>query len=331
MLFLRDTVLEGAILTEAQAINADFTGACLTGATLEAWNIDSTTTLKNVDCRYVFLRETSNEEGHRERRPHNPDKMFQPGDFEKFFKEMLDEVRILIRNGIDPVAFHAAMQNIMEQNPEITQASIKAYDKQGDDVLLTLQVPEGTDKAKIEQDWDSGYQAGLKAGRNAEQLRSGPKFEKLAFLLAEKSITTIQRTEVMTGNDQSQNIDVKGDFTVTANNSVVSLRDTSVQVTNQIAQLSDAPTQTQLKDLLAQLQTAIEAESAMSEAEKTEALEEVRQIAAAGQSPQDGPMKAAAKRALNVLKGMTVGVAGATKFAEACSGLLPAIALLFGL
>ena len=88
----RDAVLEGAVLTEAQAVNADFTGAHLTGATLEAWNINSTTTLKNIDCRYVFLRETPDARGSRERRPHDPDKLFQSGDFEKLFKEMLDEV-----------------------------------------------------------------------------------------------------------------------------------------------------------------------------------------------------------------------------------------------
>lgn len=328
---LRDAVLEGAILTEAQAVNADFTGAHLTGATLEAWNIDSTTTLKNIDCRYVFLRETPDVTGSRERRPHDPDKLFQPGDFEKFFKEMIDEVQILIRNGIDPIAFRAAMKNIMEQNPKITQDSIRGYEKQGEDVLLTLQVPPETDKGKLERDWDSGYQSGLKAGREVAQLESGPKFEKLAFLLAEKNITNIQRTEVMTGNDQSQNIDVKGDFTVTANNSVVSFRDTSGQVTNQITQLGDEPTQAQLKDMLAQLQAAIEGEPNLSEAEKTEALEEVKQIAAAGQAPEDGPMKKAAKRALNVLKGMTVGLGATTQFVTACHGLLPAIALLFGL
>ena len=32
-----------------------------------------------------------------ERHPHNPDKVFQPGDFEKLFKEILDDVRILMR------------------------------------------------------------------------------------------------------------------------------------------------------------------------------------------------------------------------------------------
>ncbi len=84
---LSGAMLEGAILTEVQAVNADFTGARLTGATLEAWNIDSTTTLKNIDCRYVFLRETPDARGSLERRPHNPDKDFQPGDFEKFLKK----------------------------------------------------------------------------------------------------------------------------------------------------------------------------------------------------------------------------------------------------
>ena len=330
---LKDAVLEGAILTEAQAVNADFTGARLTGATLEAWNIDSTTTLKNIDCRYVFLRETPDARGSLERRPHNPDKMFQPGDFEKFFKEMPDEVQILIRNGVDPNAFRAALQNIMEQNPDITQDSVKAIEKQGADFLVTLQVPEGTNKAKVERDWDNGYQAGLKAGRDAGLLESAQEFKTFAALAVQRPITihNQNRNQAMTGNDQSQNIDVKGDFTVTANNSVVSLRDTSGQVTNQITQLGDNPTQAQLKDMLAQLQAAIEEEPNLSEAEKTEALEEVKQIAAAGQAPQDGPMKKAAKRALTVLKGMTVGLGVTTQFVTACNGLLPAIALLFGL
>ena len=323
---LRDAVFEGAILTEAQAVNADFTGARLTGATLEAWNIDSTTTLKNIDCRYIFLRETPDERGLRERRPHNPDKVFQPGDFEKFFKEMLDEVQILIRNGVDPLAFRAALQNIMKQNPDITP---KAYERHGTDIMVTLQVPDGTDKADVERAWDEGYQTGLKAGRNVERLESADIWKEMALLGAGKNITFENRNEVMTGNDQSQTFG--GDVNINANQSVVNLRDISGQVNVQISQLSDEPTQTQLKDLLAQLQTAIEDEESLSEEEKTEALAEVKEIAKAGQAPEDGPMKKAARRSLNVLKGMTVGVGSATKFVEACNGLLPAIALLFGL
>jgi hypothetical protein len=77
---------------------------------------------------------------------------------------MLDTVQILIRNGVDPDAFRTAFEQVMAENPAITRESIQAMEKQGDDVLLTLQVPEGTDKAQVERSWDQGYQLGLKAG-----------------------------------------------------------------------------------------------------------------------------------------------------------------------
>jgi uncharacterized protein YjbI with pentapeptide repeats len=48
---LQAAQLNGANLTGAQCVGTDFTGACLTGACLEAWNIDETTILKDIDCR----------------------------------------------------------------------------------------------------------------------------------------------------------------------------------------------------------------------------------------------------------------------------------------
>jgi len=38
-------------------------------------------------------------------------------------------------NGIDPIAFRVAIKNLVEQNPDVTQDSIKAYEKQGEDVF----------------------------------------------------------------------------------------------------------------------------------------------------------------------------------------------------
>ncbi len=330
-LTLESVILTRSILSNARLHKTILEGANLTGAILEGWNIDSTTVLKNIDCRYVFLLEKPNKNGDQERRPHDPNKTFQPGDFEKFFKEMLDEVQILIRDGIHPTAFRAAFQSIMQQNPNITPDAITGYEKHGSDVMLTLQVPEGTNKADLEHAWEEGYQTGLKAGRDAEKLESIDFLKQTLLLSAGKNNTFVNENKLMTGNDQSQNIDVTGDFTVTANQSVVSLRAISGQVNNQITQLSDEPTQTQLKDLLTQLQTAIEAEPAFTEEQKTEALEEVKELAAAGQAPQDGPMRKAAKRAITVLKGMTVGLGETTKFVEACNGLLPAISALFAL
>jgi len=328
---LEKAVLKDAILTEVQAIRADFTGVCLTGAILEAWNIDGSI-LEDIDCQYVFLREYPDEKGSRDRHPHNPDKFYQPGDFEKRFKEIPDEVKILIRNGVDPNALRSALKTTIDKNPDITQDAIKSFERQGKDVVMTLKVPEKSDKGKIERDWDDGYQSGLQAGKEEALIENAQEMKALAMLLAQKPITihNESRNKVVTGSDQSQNIEVKGDFSVVANQSVVSLRDISGQVNNQVAALGDESSQAQLKDLLTQLQTAIEAEPELSEEDKTEALEEIKEIATAGQALQDGQMKKVAKRAIMVLKGVTVGLGETTKFVEACNGLLPAIAHLFG-
>ena len=135
---LRRANLEQANLREVQAVGTDFTGASLTGACLEAWNIDSTTTLAQIDCRFVYLLEQPNADGHRERRPHHPDKTFQPGDFEKFFKEVLDTVQILIRGGVNPEAFQAAFQQIMQEH-QMTPDAVKGIEKTGDTVIIPRQ------------------------------------------------------------------------------------------------------------------------------------------------------------------------------------------------
>jgi uncharacterized protein YjbI with pentapeptide repeats len=145
-----DTDLRGADLSEALATGADFTGAYLTGACLEAWNIDHTTILADIDCQFIFLLQDENERGDRERRPHDYNKIFEKGDFEKLYSKVMTTIQILLRNGITREAFAAAMQRVMAENPEITSDAIQGIEKKGKDVLLTLQVPT-TDKAKVEQ------------------------------------------------------------------------------------------------------------------------------------------------------------------------------------
>ena len=61
----------------------DFYQANLTGACLEAWNIDSTTQLEGAIADYVYLR---NNQG--ERRPSSGE--FAPGEFTKLFQKVLE-------------------------------------------------------------------------------------------------------------------------------------------------------------------------------------------------------------------------------------------------
>ncbi|MEO0376184.1 MAG: hypothetical protein AAF329_16495 [Cyanobacteria bacterium P01_A01_bin.17] len=111
---------------------------------------------------------------------------------------------------------------------------------------------------------------------------------------------------------------------------VVNLGTISGDVTNAIDQLpgnseSDEPS---LKDLLTQLQAAIEATSALPSEDKAEALEQVKVLAEAGQAPEDTGLKKAAKTAMKVLKGTAAGLPDITELVQACSTLLPAIGAL---
>ena len=148
--------LKNANLREANCVGTTFTRAQLTGAILESWNIDNTTVFKNVDCQYVFLLEKETPQGTRERRPHDPSATFNPGDFEKLFSEASNLVEVLIRDGLDREAFGKVFQELMDKFG-ITPADIKGVERKGTDVLVTVEVPEETDKGDVEKTLRLGY------------------------------------------------------------------------------------------------------------------------------------------------------------------------------
>jgi uncharacterized protein YjbI with pentapeptide repeats len=107
----------------------------------------------------------------------------------------------------------------------------------------------------------------------------------------------------------------------------------SGSVTNTINQLPASPDSDSLgiKELLAQLQTAIEAELGLTDEDKVEALEQIKTLAEAGQKPEDNGLQKAAKTSIKVLKGTIASLPDAAKLAESCAKLLPAIATLLAL
>ncbi|MEG3859339.1 hypothetical protein [Microcoleus sp. herbarium12] len=85
-----------------------------------------------------------------------------------------------------------------------------------------------------------------------------------------------------------------------------------------------------IKELLTQLQEAIEADLNLSEDDKKDALEQVQELAKAAQNPNDGGMKEKAKTADRMLGRIMKSVPQATKFLEFCNNLLPLITKFFG-
>jgi len=84
-------------------------------------------------------------------------------------------------------------------------------------------------------------------------------------------------------------------------------------------------------EAVSQLQAAIEAEAELPDEDKTEALEQVKTLAEAGQKPEDNVLQKAAKTSMKILKGTIASLPDAAKLAESCVKLLPAIAALLAL
>ncbi|NJL89898.1 MAG: hypothetical protein HC916_09020 [Coleofasciculaceae cyanobacterium SM2_1_6] len=328
--------LEWAILTKVQAVGTDFTNAHLTGACLEAWNIDSNTQLEQVDCQYVFLLEHPNQKGDRERRPHDPTKSFEPGDFAKLYKEVMNTVEVLLRNGLNPEAFNLAFQKLMVENPEITTASIQGLQKKGDDVLVTIEVPEGTDKAKIERDFLEPYklQAALLEAKtlHAQDIKEitlalikNPPANPIINLTNDVNSESKAMTDSTDSSRKIENRD--GNVTAIQGDNVT----VSGNVANIINELPDSPKPDQpgIKELLSQLQQAIETDPELAPEKKAKALKQLQALATAGQDPTSG--KDLADDAITMLKGIIASLPSAAALAKTCSELLPSIASLFGL
>ena len=93
---------------------------------------------------------------------------------------------------------------------------------------------------------------------------------------------------------------------------------------------SSEPDKPGIKELLTQLQAAIEADPNLSNDDRNDALEQVKDLAEAAQNPNDGGMKEKAAKAGRMLGRIISGIPTATQLVEACSKLLPLITKVFG-
>jgi len=145
--------LRNADLSQAQCVNADFSGATLTGACLEAWNIDSTTILKDVQADFVYLLQNQ-----KERRPASGN--FAPGEFTKFFQEVLDTVDLIFREGMDWKAFLISLNNLKVSAGESgEEIAVQSIENKGDNVFVVrLNVPSQIDKATIHEQFQQDYE-----------------------------------------------------------------------------------------------------------------------------------------------------------------------------
>jgi uncharacterized protein YjbI with pentapeptide repeats len=344
---LRKTNLNDANLREANVLGTDFTGAYLTGTCIEAWNIDATTILENVDCQHIFLLEQPNIRGTRERRPSSSS--FAPGEFTKLFQEVLSTIDLIFQDGIDWKAFASAFKTLQVQNQD-TELTIQSIENKGDGVIVVrVNAPLDADKEKIHSEFNQNYDVALKALEAKYQAELQAKDEQItlhrekysdlkeiSLLMAQRPINinaTAESKSMNDSTDSSRKIsigNIGGDFN--ASGSALNLGDVSGTVTNSLNQLQSTnhPNASELADLLKKLQTAIENETDQP-LDKDEALEQVNTLAQAGQNPQDAPLKKEANKAVKLLRGAIAVLPSTATLVKACSELLPAIMKLLSL
>ena len=179
---LQDVNLEGADLTGAnlqgvnltdadlstvQALGTNFSGSILTGACIEDWNINNATNLNNVICDYIYLKEGEwNNEiqqyDFKERRPSDPNRNFESGEFVKLVEEYVETVDLIFKNGIDWRAFLNSFQDLQVEYGE-QNVSIQAIEKKSDGAfVIRLNVPSEADKAEINGHTKKSYKTNLK-------------------------------------------------------------------------------------------------------------------------------------------------------------------------
>ncbi len=346
---LRSADLQNTNLAETKLIGADLTGAYLTGACIESWNIDKAI-LNDINCQFCFLREHPDAQGRRERRPHDPDRLYEPGEFEKILSKTNNIVEVLLRHCTTQQEFNSVLQQLMQEHPNLSIQRLEMEHK-GNDVLLAIEVPENTDKGQIERSLLQAYDRIKQLEGKVEELHllRAADAKDIAILAlqgqpstpAQITVSQTQGNHNMTEQDKTSINTGSGSVvntgTMTTSGSTINLGDISGQVTNTINQLPDTPDSTQpnLKDLLTQLQTALQTDPNLSEDDKAEALSQIQTLAQAGQSPQQPEQKTLAKRALQMLTGIittaTATLTGTTGLLTAWNKLQPLIKGIFGL
>jgi uncharacterized protein YjbI with pentapeptide repeats len=337
---LKDANLKNANFTEALVLRTDFTGAKMTGACLEAWNIDSTTNLNQVDCAYVYLRNKKEE-----RRPSSGE--FASGEFTKLFREVLSTVDLIFRNGIDWKAFTYSFDKMVLDN-QGTELSIQSIENKGDGVVVVrVNAPPVADKAKLHSEFNKNYEERLKALESDYRERLKAKDEEIVAIYRQnnadmKEITTLlakrdinvqnyanaESKYMSNSNESNRSVNIGGDVT----GSMINLGEISDSVSNVINQLPSSPDPNEpgIKERLTELQKAVEEDTELQPDDKADLLEQVKALAEAEQISEPDKKESLVRNAKKIFIATLIGLPATATLVEASSKLLPIITRLLG-
>jgi uncharacterized protein YjbI with pentapeptide repeats len=153
--------LSKAFLSEAKALNTNFTLANLTGACIQDWNINQRTIFEEVICDYIYYGFDWETKTYQDRRPHDPNKIFNAGDFQRLIETARETVDLIFSDGIDWKAFLESFHGLQieSENSELSIAGI--LKKRDGTFVIQIDAPQNTDKAELENRFYQVYEQKL--------------------------------------------------------------------------------------------------------------------------------------------------------------------------
>ena len=334
---LQNADLSRAKLARSHLARANLTGAILTGACIENWGATSSTKLEGIVCEYIYMRLPSSGNPDPNRMP--PQGTFQPGQFQLFIRSLLETFDLYHDRDINPTAAIVALRSLA--NEYLQSLQIVALEKQDKRILIKVKTFADTDSRKLQAEYFNRYRQ-LIEGKEAyllpEDAILAEKLNKLLQKLKQGSRTVylyntgliLEATEVGMTIDRSRKINIKtggGDIDVSGAGAFNAGDISNSTVANTINQLPESSETSKLmKEMLAQLQAAIQAEAVLSTEDKSDALEEVKVLAEAGKNYRDAGMQKMARKAIRLLQGTIAELPPSSRLVIECDRLLPAIA-----
>nr|WP_293134896.1 pentapeptide repeat-containing protein [Okeania sp. SIO3I5] len=168
---LQNANLSRARLVQTLLEGADLTRATLTGACVEDWGISNTTQLIEIDCNYIFLKYPE-----RERRPADPDKNFERGEFAKLAQKIPNTVDLIFKDGIDWETFLKTFQELRVESDTEELPVIQTIENKGDGAfVIRVKVSEKIDEAEYERKFWQKYKPMLDSKDKEIELLSEQK------------------------------------------------------------------------------------------------------------------------------------------------------------
>ena len=328
--------LSDADLTGASVKGAKFDNAILTGAILDDWRGDSSTRLWNVVCSYINVRVKFSYSSYIEMRH------LKKGELANSFSTNTKLVSLPFHDQVNWKAFNYALYKFQDENNCALQVTEQGQSITDDVTTVTIAIPDQIDESDFRNELYKSYELAYNSikAQNSPELsevyrtlketisHQGQDYKQIVKLLQKPRTVTYQVETMNQINDRSRKVEVHGNIT----GSTINLGEISGEVSNAVNSLPDStnPSQLGIKELLTQLQKAIEEETQLPPEDKADLLEQVKALTEVPKTPDQEKKEGIVRKAKKIFNATLKGLPDTAKIAEACSKLLPLILKTLG-